>query len=115
MRNRRRVVASAVESLEIRRMFALLGPDVNFGVAGTVQVDGRLDLQELQNGKIQAIGREEEPIDPDETDPSHIFDTVISRLNADGTLDTSFGTGGKVNLGSADHAAFGDSRLFTDA
>src|SRR5207249_312267 len=69
--------------------------DVNFGTGGTVTTDfGGYDAAAgvaLQaDGKIVVTGS---------TGPGS-YSFAVARYNADGSLDTSFGTGGKVITGS---------------
>jgi uncharacterized delta-60 repeat protein len=72
--------------------------DPSFGTGGKVvtdiagQLDEALAVAVQANGKIVAAGR------ADESDVSALGDFALVRYRADGTLDPSFGTGGKVKL-----------------
>jgi uncharacterized delta-60 repeat protein len=67
--------------------------DPSFGSGGKVQfavgTEDRVNAMVLQpDGKIVLVGR---------TRPGAVrFDFAVARLNADGTIDTGFGTGGRV-------------------
>jgi uncharacterized delta-60 repeat protein len=70
--------------------------DTTFGIAGKVAIvasGGVLDAMEglviQSDGKIVVAGHTSTP-------PSVVQDFAVQRFNADGTLDTTFGSGGKV-------------------
>lgn len=68
--------------------------DTSFGVGGRVTTDffggddGMLDLKIQPDGKLVAAGAADSP--------SAAKDFALARYNADGSLDASFGSGGKV-------------------
>jgi uncharacterized delta-60 repeat protein len=91
---RRAAIARAVahaEPLESRTLFSALALDAHFGAGGTATFDFSHSSDQgfstypLGNGKTLVAG-------------SGVFNSVnsgvLARLNADGTLDQSFGTGG---------------------
>jgi len=73
--------------------------DTSFGMGGKVTTqfgvsnDIAFAVAELQNGKILAAGWSEQPV---------FFQCAIARYNPDGSLDSSFGSGGKTIIGFAD-------------
>lgn len=81
-------------------------PDATFGTDGIVSLELNLesygyDLLLKENGKILVTGLSS--IQP------YQFVMMITQLNEDGTVDTSFGTNGStiVNLGTGDEYAYG--------
>ena len=91
-----------VESLEPRDVPAAVGAlDPSFGTGGKVTIDFMADDRAVAvlltgDGKTVVVG----------TTDSGSADVAVARLNADGTLDTTFGTGGRftVSLGGKDFA-----------
>jgi uncharacterized delta-60 repeat protein len=85
------VVSRAIERLELRRFFSGGEIDTAFGVAGRLTFDLGGDAESIQQilaapgGKYLAFGY---------ADSSH--NLAVARFNADGTLDTTFGAGGKT-------------------
>ena len=73
--------------------------DTGFGSAGTVTTDIASGLDEAHgvaiqgDGKIVVVGQ---AVVGRTTNNQFNFDFALARYNADGSLDTSFGTGGKV-------------------
>lgn len=72
-------------------------PDINFGVNGIASVDlgdddEFYDLKVLSDGKILCFSKSIEPGTITDRYPT------LCRLNPDGSLDPTFGTGGKVIL-----------------
>lgn len=87
------VVASCVEALEGRRLLSGAGTlDTNFNTTGIVEklyksdANDAIDSVVQPDGKVVVIG---------DADDGFSKDIVISRFNADGSEDTSFGTNGK--------------------
>src|SRR5687768_842743 len=86
-----------MELLESRTLLALYGPDVSFANGGLANVQGNVVLDVLPDNKILAVGYK--------SLPSRFFDddiryqSVATRLNADGTLDTTFGNDGAIDFG----------------
>ena len=83
-------------SLSLTRLNADGTPDNTFGTAGKVDiVTGGSALDKMMafvvqpDGKIIAVGNSSPPT-------VNQIDILVMRFNADGTLDTTFGTGGKV-------------------
>lgn len=84
--------------------------DMSFGTGGIVTTDFR-GFDDVANavvvqtdGKILAVGYDSATASGG---PSFIFDFALARYNTDGTLDSSFGTGGKATtdfFGSYDEA-----------
>lgn len=82
-------------------------PDTSFGnngisiISPSERDDAMLDFEIQADGKIVAVGSQK--IDP----RVEIYDFLAFRINANGTLDTSFGDGGKVtiNQGQPDYFA----------
>ena len=62
------------------------------GASGANQVDTPVDLQIDSSGKTVLVGTSKNPTGGTEL--------AVWRLNTDGTLDTTFGTGGKFHTGS---------------
>lgn len=93
-----RTAVSAVrfETLERRQLFAAtLGPDVTFAEGGTARVAVRDIVDIASDGKITVATTS--------ILPSLEFDDlregeILTRLNADGTTDATFGTNGQVIL-----------------
>lgn len=81
-RRRRRFETTAGEVLEDRALLSASTLDTAFGNAGINDTTGGVELEIQDDGKV-LVGS-----------PSG-----LSRLNTDGTLDTSFGTGGVADLG----------------
>src|SRR5262249_13814355 len=85
---------SLIDALEPRRFLASIALDPSFGDAGkgTVAVNadlrGVILVRELSDSKILAIGGC--------TESEHSTGVALVRLNADGTIDTSFGIDGLV-------------------
>src|SRR5688500_8677772 len=105
-----------IEGLERRFLLALFGPDPSFGSDGIVAVPGETVLAPLPDGKIFAVGHRSIPI-IDVSDALEDRLMIVSRLNPDGTLDSSFHDGGTVELaltshGSSSDAEFTGSRLW---
>src|SRR5215467_9786835 len=78
-------------------------PDTSFGTSGKATTDfaGSDDVPSEPSsiafqgdGKIVVMGRTLVSVSP--SDGSLIYDFALARYNSNGTLDTSFGTGGKV-------------------
>src|SRR5437868_8610685 len=84
-----------IERLERRFLLALYGPDVSFGEGGHVDVPADSVLAVLPTGKILAIGGRQNPDVQDDTDT----EIIASRLNPDGSVDSSFGAQGAINFG----------------
>jgi uncharacterized delta-60 repeat protein len=78
--------------------FAPPGDQASIGFGGSNDAANAMALQ--PDGKIVLVGS---------TDAAGAAGSAIARLNADGTLDTSFGTGGKLtpNFGGTGEAAVG--------
>src|SRR5688572_8475578 len=90
-----------VEDLEHRWLLAVFGPDVSFGVGGhLVDVPAQEVIAPLPEGKILTVGYRSIPV-PGPDSPSDLL-MVAARVNDDGTLDTSFGNGGTVELDRTD-------------
>ena len=108
-----------VEVLEHRWLLALFGPDMSFGVGGhVVDVPAQEVIAPLAGGKILTVGYRSIPV-PGIDSPSDLL-MVVARVNDDGTLDTSFGNGGTVELDRTDinqsrDAEFTGSRLWVVA
>src|SRR5206468_168225 len=90
------MTASLIQNLEQRILFALYGQDTSFGAGGLAPAAGGEVLEVLPDGKILAAGAVRLP-SRDFDDLS--YESTVSKLNADGTLDTSFGTRGIVDFG----------------
>src|SRR5688572_23727328 len=109
MRKIRSSRACRAERLERRLLFALYGLDKSFGNGGEVDVNGDWAVVVQPDGKILTIG-----FGP----ASEMFfpQTSLWRLNADGTLDTSFGGGdGRVDFApglESIGAKFNGSRIY---
>ena len=88
---RSRVVPAGAEHLEARRLMAAVGPDPSYGDGGVARLDhvGPVDnstgtTRVLSNGKVLVS-----------TDTfGGDSDAVLIRYNTNGSLDSSFGTGG---------------------
>jgi uncharacterized delta-60 repeat protein len=68
--------------------------DTTFGTGGKVTTDfnssaGGFSVTQQSNGKIVVAGSSYDPL-------TNSYDFALSRYNSDGSLDTSFGTNGKV-------------------
>src|SRR5215212_2807655 len=99
---RRRPVRPAVEFLEHRRLLAASDPDLTFGGHdGVINTSIAPDVAEindllvLPDGKTLVVGGGDGKV-------------VMLRYNADGSVDTSFGNGGKVVSGV--DPTFGEGR-----
>jgi uncharacterized delta-60 repeat protein len=86
-----------IQQLESRTLLSLAGPDPSFGAGGTVDVPAHGQIAFLPNGKILTIGSVVKTVDDDNE-----FMTVVSRLNADGTKDLTFGTSGSISYPGPD-------------
>jgi uncharacterized delta-60 repeat protein len=80
--------------------------DPNFGTGGTVTTDfgapaGLASVAVQPDGKIVAAGTVSSPV--------NLTDFALSRYNTDGTLDASFGVGGKVTTDFAHFYDFASS------
>ena len=108
-----------VEVLEHRWLLVLFGPDMSFGVGGhVVDVPAQEVIAPLGGGKILTVGYRSIPV-PGPDSPSDLL-MVAARVNDDGTLDTSFGNGGTVeldrtNINQSRDAEFTGSRLWVIA
>ncbi len=95
-RQRKSRVGARMEPLETRCLLSAAGQlDPTFGQGGAMLVDYGVEAYTAQvalqqDGKIVAVGGTATSDTPDGDDWS------IARVNADGTMDTSFGTGGKI-------------------
>src|SRR5687768_11759306 len=96
------------EPLEPRRLLALFGFDVSFGDGGTAAVSADTVLEVLPDGKLLTIGNRLLDLTGHDAQPV----LLVSRLNTDGTIDTSFGEGGRLNFGDAVHAAYVAPRFY---
>jgi uncharacterized delta-60 repeat protein len=76
---------AAMESLEVRQLLAQIGPDISFADGGIAMANGGILLKSLANGETISISR--------------LGSFGITKLQADGTLDTSFGNHGVVAIG----------------
>jgi uncharacterized delta-60 repeat protein len=121
------ILAGSATSVTTGRDFALArynsnaSIDTSFGVGGKVTTDfgtvgtettpeGIEKLVIQPDGKLVAVGFASRPI---------VEETVllaIARYNSDGTLDTSFGSGGKVTFfaGAFSNIAFNDVKILPD-
>src|SRR5262245_19245829 len=97
-RDRRPRFRPAVEALEDRDVPTAGALDQTFAASGVAFTDvgpfndsGRA-LAVQTDGRIVVVGKAEQPFGGD---------FALARYNADGSLDTSFGTGGKVTTGFA--------------
>src|SRR5690242_15537566 len=87
--------------------------DFRFGGAGHAFVPAEQLIVPLPSGKLLAVGTRHEPGDPNESDDPGFDETIYSRLNADGSLDRSFGENGEHNfLDQADGFAFLGGKLY---
>jgi uncharacterized delta-60 repeat protein len=90
---RQRVQRRRFELFEDRTLLSAGSLDTTFGIGGKVITDffGSYDAANTMavqaDGKILAAGS---------TDVAAVSDFALARYNADGTLDTTFGSGGKV-------------------
>src|SRR5437868_6767711 len=89
----RRVLGLAVEPLEQRRLLSAVALDSTFGSGGKVVTDFNGEANSafaaaLAGGKILVAGSISVGGDDD---------FALARYNANGTLDTTFGTGGLVH------------------
>jgi uncharacterized delta-60 repeat protein len=95
---------------QVERFTAGGALDATFGTGGRVITafgtnDSATAVALQRDGKILVVGADNLPTNPDFWDPNQDF--AIERLNPDGSLDGSFGAGGKVTLDfgtSADEA-----------
>ena len=101
-RRRSRTLNCAIlETLERRTLLSAVQLDPSFGTGGIVNVNFAgftyglgLAISNVQpDGKILVAGEASNDV-PGQ--PSGDGDVALARLNADGTLDTTFGSGGKV-------------------
>jgi uncharacterized delta-60 repeat protein len=102
-RHARSAVAKAVEQLEPRRLFAGIGAlDTTFGSAGrtitdfsdfALSNDAPLEAIRQSDGKTLVLGGDG-------------TSTLLARYNANGSLDTSFGLGGKLSTGLVNPTSF---------
>jgi Ca2+-binding RTX toxin-like protein len=97
------VMSPSCEYLESRRLLAVFGPDVTFGKGGTANVRATKVVEPLSDGKIlvAAVTRRSEG-----------RGIVFSRLNADGTIDTSFGAGGALDVPIASDPTVSGAQVF---
>src|SRR5690349_17719376 len=85
-----------IELLEVRQLLTAVTPDPAFGSGGSVATDfgGNADSPDAiavqADGKVLVLGN---------NFASELFPTIV-RYTAAGVLDTTFGTGGKVDLPS---------------
>src|SRR5262245_46245676 len=88
--NRRRILSRCCrfDFLERRILFALYGLDDTFGSGGVASAPGDFVIDVLPSGKIFTVGTK--PLAPRDIDDAR-FTTILSRLNSDGTLDSSYG------------------------
>src|SRR5215211_3542018 len=91
-----------VELLERRLLFALYGPDVSFGDGGRTDIPADSVIKPLPDGKIFVLGHRVIPPNPDIFDDISTYITTASRVNADGTLDTTYGENGQIEFDEAD-------------
>src|SRR5688500_2418993 len=104
----RAAIAGAIEPLESRMLFTAGDLDTTFGGTGTVSLNyfNRNDLANAvavqSDGKVIVAGTTATGITAQGTD------VALARYNVDGTLDTTFGVGGKVttHLGGTSDSAF---------
>src|SRR3954466_6510717 len=85
-----------IQPLEARMLMTVVGPDVSFGNGGKVNVPTQLAVGVLPGGKILSIGYVSLGEDG--------LDVIATRLNPDGSKDTTFGTGGAIHYGN--HGGF---------
>jgi uncharacterized delta-60 repeat protein len=93
-----------IEQLELRRLLAAYAPDVSFGIGGTANlladenhgsdVLSTRDIDALPDGKLQLAVAKSIFGGPEEGGDFSHYEFFQTRLNPDGTFDTSFGTGG---------------------
>ncbi len=74
-----------MESLEVRQLLAQIGPDISFADGGIATANGGILLKSLSNGETISISR--------------LGSFGITKLQADGSLDTSFGNHGIIAIG----------------
>lgn len=97
-----------VESLEMRVLLALFGPELRFGELGYANFPGYLVLAALPDDKILVAGNCATSADFDPAMEARAY-----RLNSDGSLDTSYGTDGVASaFFEANDAGFTGSRLY---
>src|SRR2546423_8144633 len=89
---------TAVESLEPRRLLAGVSLDSTFGSGGKVltnfgsSYDEPVDIAHQPDGKILVLG-----------ESGTYINYTLARYLPNGTLDTTFGSGGKVVLSQTGH------------
>src|SRR5438874_10383301 len=81
-----------IQPLEPRTLLSVTAPDPSFGNGGSVKVPADEALGVLPDEKILSVGDVSEGVD------GGYVDTIVSRLNPDGTLDSSFGTAGQLKF-----------------
>src|SRR5688500_11378444 len=75
---------NAFERLERRVLLAHIGPDLNFGGLGFAQADAELLVAPQAGGKILVAGYDQ---------ANGVGTSRVARLNADGSIDTTFTPG----------------------
>src|SRR5947207_14494917 len=78
-----------VEALEARKLLSAGALDPSFGTGGKVTVDFHGPQVQSTVVAVQADGKT--VVAGPSTDPGHETDVALTRLNVDGTLDTTFG------------------------
>src|SRR3954471_19235003 len=94
------------ELLERRLLFASYGPDVSFGDGGSVPAYAQDVIAPQSDGRIYTVGSY--ATNGGGSDEESIYHTAASRINADGTVDTSFGQDGTAQFGELVGQAFYD-------
>jgi len=97
-RRHQKLLAAAIEGLESRRLLSLYGADVSFGNGGTTEVMASRGVQELSDGKLLVNGSKQ--FYDEESGDSSYVEYYQTRLNADGTIDKTYGKQGTIDIGS---------------
>jgi hypothetical protein len=82
-----------LDALENRRLLAVFAPDVTFGDGGSAAVEGG-DVQVWSDGAITLVSSRQFYDDPEDGGDFNHTEFYQTRLNPDGTRDTTYGVNG---------------------
>src|SRR5688572_33067405 len=97
-----------IELVESRLMLAVFGEDLSYDPGRPPpSVPTSQLIARLPDGDLLAAGDVDIPDDIIDMDPQK---TILSRVNADGSLDTSFGNNGQVDIGTEVRITYDEPR-----
>jgi uncharacterized delta-60 repeat protein len=108
----RSLTNAVFQTLERRQLLAIVAPDVSWGDGGRVNVPSNDLFRQLPDGTTYALGTWRRPNDDFGSGDSNGSAALLTKLRADGTIDTAFGTNGSLDLAEAGKSLVVGDRLY---